>query len=61
MEQWIAEILNNPIVVRMLPKLGKEDYDRVLKSAKQYPNCTPEDTRFLLDVLHICAEKIGIV
>ena len=61
MEKWIQEIINHPVTVRMLPKLGKEDYDRVLMSAKKYPNTSPEDTVFLLDVLKICAEKTGMI
>jgi hypothetical protein len=61
MEQWIQEIINHPVVTRMLPRLGKEDYDRVLLSARLYPDISQEDTVFLIDVLKICAEKMGVI
>ena len=59
MEKWIMEIMNHPVLCLVMPKwLGKEDYDRVLRAAKTYPNCSKEDTVFLLDVLKISLEKI---
>ena len=62
MEAWIEQIINHPVVSRVLPKLtGKEDYDRVLNAAKIYPNCNPEDTVLLLQVLRVCAEKAKLI